>query len=97
MYDFLVPFLGGMFTEYFRSRKTSKKKIFAICFFIFSGLFAACIFTLPSEKSFFFLFWLVMAGGALMATTITAVHGLNELLEKRKQRKAAKQDDLPGS
>jgi len=92
MLDFLAPFLAGALTEYCRSRRISKIKVFFIFFILFFGICAAVgFFVHPDETQ---LNVMIGAGlGLAMATIVVVVLAVDEVSERKiKQRNEKKPD-----
>ena len=94
--DFIVPLVGGALSEYFQSRGISKKKVFVVSFFVFSGLFFAYIFLETSDyidEGTYAVTGYAAIFGIFMASFMTTLLWLNEVLIRRKNRKLEKQSD----
>ncbi|SDY13181.1 hypothetical protein SAMN04515617_110103 [Collimonas sp. OK242] len=92
MLELISGFVGGALAEYFRSRRTSKKKVFIVFFFLSTSVLTMVgLWVRPDEK--FFNLMLAIALSLAVATLMVAVLMLDEMLEIRKKKKAEKRPD----
>lgn len=92
MLDFLAPLLGGALTEYCRSRRISKTKIFSIFFLVFTGIFIIVGFVArPNEIQLNIT--LGVALGLIVATIMVIVLALDENSERKKKQSNEEKTD----